>query len=104
MAVSNRLRFETFRRDGFACRYCGEGAPEAVLTIDHVVPRCLGGSDDPTNLVTACQVCNSGKSSTIAEPPNLNEEDDGGYGDYMAEMESINRWLDAREAKEFASG
>jgi hypothetical protein len=37
------------------------------LTIDHVVPDTLGGSDDPTNLVTACSECNSGKSSMPAD-------------------------------------
>lgn len=64
MAVSRRLRFEVLRRDGHACRYCGRTAPETPLTVDHVVPVALGGSDDPTNLVAACKDCNSGKSAT----------------------------------------
>lgn len=63
MAVSRRLRFEVFRRDGHACRYCGAMAPDVKLTVDHVVPVALGGSDDATNLVTACADCNAGKSS-----------------------------------------
>lgn len=64
MAVSKRVRFEVMRRDGNACRYCGAMAPEAKLTIDHVMPTALGGSDDPGNLVTACRDCNAGKTST----------------------------------------
>lgn len=64
MAVSKRLRFEVLRRDNHACRYCGGTAPEAKLTVDHVVPTALGGSDEPTNLVAACSDCNSGKSSS----------------------------------------
>lgn len=67
MAVSKRLRYEILRRDNHACRYCGTAAPNAVLTVDHVVPTTLGGSDEPTNLVTACSACNSGKSSTPAD-------------------------------------
>jgi hypothetical protein len=67
MTVSKRLRFEVFRRDGYACRYCGRKAPHVELTVDHVVPEALGGTDDPTNLVTACADCNSGKTST---PPD----------------------------------
>lgn len=63
MAISRRLRFEILRRDGHACRYCGAMAPDVKLTVDHVVPTTLGGSDDPTNLVTACAPCNAGKSS-----------------------------------------
>lgn len=64
MAVSKRVRYEVMRRDNHACRYCGAMAPEAKLTIDHVIPVALGGADDPGNLVTACRDCNAGKTST----------------------------------------
>lgn len=67
MAVSKRLRYEILRRDNHACRYCGATAPSVTLTVDHVVPVALGGKDDPTNLVTACADCNSGKSSASAD-------------------------------------
>jgi hypothetical protein len=63
MAVSKRLRFEILRRDNHACRYCGATAPDVKLTVDHVVPEALGGSNEPSNLVTACADCNNGKSS-----------------------------------------
>lgn len=64
MAISKRTRFEVMTRDGHACRYCGASAPDAKLTIDHVVPIALGGGDEPSNLVAACRDCNAGKSST----------------------------------------
>lgn len=64
MTVSKRLRFEILRRDNHTCRYCGCSAPTVSLTIDHVVPEALGGSDDPSNLVAACPDCNGGKSSS----------------------------------------
>lgn len=67
MALSKRLRYEVLRRDNHACRYCGATAPEAKLTVDHVVPVALGGSDDASNLVTACVDCNAGKSSASAD-------------------------------------
>ena len=63
-ALPRRLRFEILRRDGHTCRYCGAAAPDVKLTVDHVIPVVLGGSDDPTNLVTACVACNGGKSAT----------------------------------------
>lgn len=63
MTVSRRLRFEILRRDGHACRYCGAMAPDVKLTVDHVIPVALGGSDEPPNLVTACVDCNNGKAS-----------------------------------------
>lgn len=65
--LSRRLRFEVLRRDGHTCRYCGAQAPDVVLTVDHVIPTALGGGDEPTNLVTACRDCNSGKSSATAD-------------------------------------
>ena len=67
MAVSRRLRFEILRRDGHTCRYCGASAPDVEMTVDHVIPVTLGGSDDPSNLVTACKHCNAGKSSIPAD-------------------------------------
>lgn len=69
VTVSKRLRYEILRRDNFACRYCGATAPSAKLTIDHVIAVALGGSDDASNLVTACADCNSGKSATPVEAP-----------------------------------
>jgi hypothetical protein len=69
MAISKRLRFEILRRDNHACRYCGAAAPGTVLVVDHVVPVALGGSDEPSNLATACDPCNSGKSATPLDAP-----------------------------------
>lgn len=71
MAVSKRLRFEILRRDGHRCRYCGAGALAAPLTVDHITPLALGGTDDPDNLATACEPCNSGKTSTLPNPDAL---------------------------------
>lgn len=75
MAISRRLRFEVLRRDNHTCRYCGATAPDSPLTVDHVVPVALGGSDDPSNLITACQDCNNGKTS-IAPGSELVDEVD----------------------------
>ncbi len=69
MTLTKRIRYEVLRRDNFTCRYCGAKAPDVALTVDHVVPVALGGSDDPSNLVTACGPCNSGKTSTQPDAP-----------------------------------
>jgi hypothetical protein len=74
VAVTKRVRFEVFRRDGFKCRYCGVTASDgAGLTVDHVVPVSLGGIDKPSNLVTACKDCNAGKSSTQPDGPMVED-------------------------------
>ena len=66
-AVSTRLRFEVLKRDLFKCQYCGVNADDAVLHVDHVIAIANGGSNDPSNLVTACSVCNLGKSDVPLE-------------------------------------
>lgn len=69
MTVSKRVRFEILRRDKNTCQYCGQMAPDVPLHIDHVIPIALGGSDDPSNLVTACRDCNAGKTSVSPDSP-----------------------------------
>jgi len=58
------LRFEILKRDGFRCRYCGATGRDVYLHVDHIHPRALGGTDDPSNLTTACETCNVGKGAT----------------------------------------
>lgn len=65
MAISKRTRFEVLRRDNHTCRYCR--AADAPLTIDHVTPVALGGTDEPSNLVAACRDCNAGKASSAPD-------------------------------------
>ncbi|MFN3649133.1 MAG: HNH endonuclease [Armatimonadota bacterium] len=48
-----------FARDGYQCQYCGVSGRD--LTIDHVVPRRLGGPSTWENLVACCRRCNSRK-------------------------------------------
>ena len=47
---------EVFRRDLNTCQYCGKTTSE--LTIDHVIPKHMGGKHIWTNVVTACPYCN----------------------------------------------
>lgn len=55
------LRPIVFARDNYTCVYCGAKPDRWLLEMDHVVPRSRGGSDDQSNLVTACQSCNGSK-------------------------------------------
>jgi len=61
-----KLRFTIFRRDGFACRYCGRDANDgAKLHIDHIDPKKTGGNLAIDNLITACSECNKGKGDVL---------------------------------------
>jgi 5-methylcytosine-specific restriction endonuclease McrA len=52
-------RRSVFARDDYQCQYCGASGRE--LTIDHVVPKRLGGPATWENLVTCCRRCNAKK-------------------------------------------
>jgi 5-methylcytosine-specific restriction endonuclease McrA len=62
-------RREIFRRDGYTCQYCGRR--ETDLTIDHVLPRHLGGLHVWTNVVTACAGCNHHKGGRRLEEAHM---------------------------------
>lgn len=62
MGITPRVRFQVLHRDGFRCVYCGATPQESELQVDHVVPIAKGGTDDLSNLATACVLCNRGKS------------------------------------------
>ncbi len=62
-------RQNIFRRDNFTCVYCGV---KENLTLDHVMPRSRGGKSSWTNLVTACQGCNSKKGDFTPEEIEMN--------------------------------
>ena len=53
-------RREVFVRDEYLCQYCAETTIEP--TVDHVVPRRLGGRRRWENLATACRRCNLRKA------------------------------------------
>ncbi len=72
----NFSRHNVYRRDNFACQYCGKRFAAVDLTFDHVIPRSRGGETSWTNIVTSCQPCNRLKCSRTpreAQMPLLNQ-------------------------------
>ena len=62
-------RRSIFARDNYACQYCGHQARE--LTIDHIVPKRLGGKSTWENLVCCCRKCNSRKGDKTLDKANM---------------------------------
>jgi 5-methylcytosine-specific restriction endonuclease McrA len=54
-------RLALYARDGLACVYCGKDVESAMLSLDHILPRELGGGHEATNLVTCCLGCNGSR-------------------------------------------
>lgn len=49
------------------CAYCGKSISRSEMTIDHIVPKSKGGSNDDDNLLPACRACNLGKGRMSLE-------------------------------------
>ena len=66
-----RIRAQVIRRDQ-VCQRCGS---DEALSVDHIVPRALGGNDSFDNLQVLCTSCNSRKGGRFFEragtPPTL---------------------------------
>jgi hypothetical protein len=64
---STRVRI--YERDGYRCVWCvrmvvegrrrGADTSVRLASVDHVLPRCFGGSNEHRNLITSCVQCNS---------------------------------------------
>jgi len=60
--IPKKLRFEVFKRDLGKCQYCGRGAPDVVMHVDHKVPLAKGGTTTLDNLQLLCEEDNLAKS------------------------------------------
>lgn len=62
-------RHSVLVRDNYTCQYCGVRNRE--LTIDHVVPRWVGGGHTWENLVACCRRCNLKKGDKTPQQANM---------------------------------
>ena len=60
-----------FARDDYRCQFCGRSSHQLrhreCLTRDHLVPLSRGGTNDWTNVTTACSSCNTRKGNRLPE-------------------------------------
>jgi 5-methylcytosine-specific restriction endonuclease McrA len=51
-------RRNIFARDKNTCQYCGRHQSTSTLSLDHIIPRSMGGQATWENLVCSCLKCN----------------------------------------------
>jgi len=93
--LSKKVRFEVFKRDYFTCQYCGNQPPEVVLAVDHIHPVSKGGSNDASNLITACYGCNAGKSDKLLEDRIVRPDADLMLLEAHQEIGELEMWQEA---------
>jgi len=62
--ISATTRYHVLKSQNATCQLCGASPrhnPNTKLHVDHIIPLSKGGTSDPTNLQTLCELCNLGK-------------------------------------------
>lgn len=59
----DKIRPRIFQRDKYLCQNCLPRAAEAK-TVDHIIPKAHGGTDDDSNLQSLCWPCHKRKTAT----------------------------------------
>jgi 5-methylcytosine-specific restriction endonuclease McrA len=89
-------RREVFRRDNYTCQYCGRHG--ADLTLDHVLPKHLGGEHVWDNVVAACPSCNHHKGGRKLDEAHMKllhmpkEPPPSAYYIFGRHLEKNNEW------------
>lgn len=99
-STGKRQQFEVFKRDHFTCQYCGDQPPDVVLVLDHITPVASGGGNEITNLVTACEACNQGKSDRSLEDRAIRPDADLLYLQTQQEVAELRRYNQALAARQ----
>jgi 5-methylcytosine-specific restriction endonuclease McrA len=64
-------RRNIFARDKNKCQYCGKRFPTSELSLDHVIPRSMGGKSMWENIVCACANCNVKKGGRTPKQASM---------------------------------
>jgi len=66
-----RKKDDLILQHGSYCCWCGKFFPKNDLTIEHIKPKSLGGSNAPENLALACSPCNRLRGNSLLPPPSF---------------------------------
>jgi 5-methylcytosine-specific restriction protein A len=62
-----KLRALIMQRDSYLCQPCWrKGRPTPATSVDHIKPKAMGGTDDPSNLECTCDDCHKAKTKAEA--------------------------------------
>ncbi len=95
--IQKSKRLSIYLRDNWRCVYCDKHLSELEsLTLDHIKPIALGGSNSHLNLVTCCSTCNSSKGKRTGKEfaKSISKQA------YLRVQNRVRRKLPTKEVKE----
>lgn len=68
MTINDKVRQWVRSRANSLCEYCHspERSSSDMFTLDHLIPKSLGGSDEFDNLALACRRCNERRYTFVS--------------------------------------
>lgn len=66
---------------GNQCHWCGKQMTKSEITIEHLLPKSLGGSNAIANLRLACFTCNNSRGNSLLPPNRINKLAQDGFRD-----------------------
>ena len=98
LRVPSEVKKLVRERAGYRCEYCR--SPEShipdSLSIEHILPRSLGGDNSERNLALSCQRCNALKFVSIEAPDPLTSDRVGLYHPRLQNWKEQFQWGDER--------
>jgi 5-methylcytosine-specific restriction endonuclease McrA len=91
-------RHSILARDNYECQYCGSTRD---LTLDHVIPRWVGGPHTWDNLVTCCRKCNLKKGDKTPQQANMKLKKTPKQPHYVPYL-SLQKYMNAIERDDWA--
>ncbi len=70
--ISKAKRQEVFDKSDGRCAYCGYPITRNTFQVDHIIAKCMRGSDSISNLYPSCRRCNNYKRWSTTEEFRVN--------------------------------
>lgn len=67
ITMTKNIRLIIFEKYNGRCAYCGREIKAIQFHVDHIQPKCFGGTDELDNLNPSCSSCNNYKLNYTIE-------------------------------------
>ena len=96
MSISKKIRKEVRDRAKGYCEYClcFDTYVPVPFTMEHILPKVKGGTDEPSNLAYSCTHCNGAKYSKTSALDTLTNKEVDLFNPRVHKWKEHFRWND----------